>query len=87
MSLTFLALDMKTKGWNYTCSKCGWSNTRPSWPSGIIDAVLRMFFLVPIRCRRCRNRFYRFSSTAASVAKRFEREDGAVSAGRSVTGS
>ena len=26
-----------------------------------MDALLRLFFLTPVRCRSCRHRFYRFS--------------------------
>jgi DNA-directed RNA polymerase subunit RPC12/RpoP len=59
----FFIHKMNPKSLSYTCSRCGWSSTRPSLPSGFIDTVLRMFFLVPIRCRKCRNRFYRFSFT------------------------
>jgi hypothetical protein len=44
-----------------TCPRCGWSNTRPSLPSGVIDVVCRLLLLAPIRCRSCRIRFHRFA--------------------------
>ncbi len=47
---------------NTTCSRCGWSNARISAPSSILDWLLKPFFVVPVRCRSCRARFYRFST-------------------------
>ncbi len=47
---------------NTTCSRCGWSNARISAPASILDWVLKPLFIVPVRCRSCRARFYRFST-------------------------
>ncbi len=44
-----------------TCPRCGWSKARPSVQKGVVDAIARMLLLAPIRCRSCRNRFYRFA--------------------------
>jgi hypothetical protein len=43
----------------HTCPRCGWSNTRRSQLDGAVDRTLAVFLLIPIRCRNCRNRFYR----------------------------
>src|SRR5260370_19484205 len=43
------------------CPKCGWSNIRPSAQHGYLCAVLAVLWLAPLRCRNCRQRFYRFS--------------------------
>jgi len=43
----------------HTCPRCGWSNTRRSQLDGAVDRALSVFLLIPIRCRNCRNRFYR----------------------------
>jgi ribosomal protein S27E len=53
-----------------TCPRCGWSKTRFSMPSGFIDGILRIILLAPIRCRKCRNRFYRFSVVRARFDSR-----------------
>ncbi len=45
----------------HTCPRCGWNYTRPSLRSGFADHVLRVLWLAPVRCHRCRHRFYRFA--------------------------
>src|SRR5262249_43557573 len=41
------------------CPTCGWSDIRFSTPQGFLDRALRLVFLAPFRCRKCRRRFYR----------------------------
>jgi CheY-like chemotaxis protein len=41
------------------CPKCGWKHVRPSPRRGIFDGLMRVFYLAPFRCRKCRLRFYR----------------------------
>lgn len=45
-----------------TCSRCGWSNVRPSPRRGFTEHLLAGLFLAPFRCRNCRHRFFRFST-------------------------
>ncbi len=45
----------------HTCPKCGRKDSRPSMRSGLTDFFLRVVLLAPFRCRRCRERFYRFA--------------------------
>lgn len=49
-----------------TCSRCGWSNVRPSPRRGFAEYLLAMFWIAPFRCRNCRHRFFRFSSRTVS---------------------
>jgi hypothetical protein len=42
------------------CPKCGWNDVRYSEYYSIWENLLRLFFLVPFRCRICRHRFFRF---------------------------
>jgi len=46
----------------HICSRCGWANTRPSERRGLVDGFFSIFWLMPVRCRNCRNRFYRLRS-------------------------
>jgi len=41
------------------CPVCGWLDVRRSMPKGLVDAVVRIFGLIPYRCRSCNERFYR----------------------------
>lgn len=50
------------------CPHCGWSNIRRSMQSTVWDRVARLFFLVPVRCRSCRHRFYVASWNAPEPA-------------------
>jgi len=50
------------------CSRCGWSNVRPSPRRGAVEFVLAWFWLAPFRCRNCRHRFFRFSGRNAGLA-------------------
>jgi hypothetical protein len=45
---------------NHACPRCGWSNTRRSQLAGSMDRVFAVCLLVPVRCRSCRHRFFRF---------------------------
>jgi hypothetical protein len=47
---------------HHTCPRCGWSNTRRSQLDGAADRMMALFLMVPIRCRNCRHRFFRFRS-------------------------
>jgi CheY-like chemotaxis protein len=42
-----------------TCPKCGWNSVRISDRTGIVDRAARLLFLTPLRCRKCRLRYYR----------------------------
>jgi PleD family two-component response regulator len=50
-----------------TCPRCGWSSIRPSTRRGVLDYVLAFALIEPLRCRRCRLRFYRFSKQSLAV--------------------
>ena len=41
------------------CSHCGWSDVRQSRSEGLGDFLAAMLLLRPVRCRKCRSRFYR----------------------------
>jgi CheY-like chemotaxis protein len=41
------------------CPKCGWSDVRLSRREGPGDFLARIAWLLPLRCRKCRLRFYR----------------------------
>ncbi len=51
----------------HTCPSCGWSDTRASLRWGALDTFAGLLFLEPIRCRKCLNRFFRFSNPFARV--------------------
>jgi len=40
------------------CPNCGSRDVRVSHSRRALDAILRIFHRVPIRCRQCQNRFY-----------------------------
>ena len=42
-----------------SCPKCGWSNVRRSGRAGFKDWAAALVFLSPLRCRKCRLRYYR----------------------------
>jgi hypothetical protein len=42
------------------CPKCASPRIRRSHRRGVWDEFLRLFFLAPFRCSRCRHQFYRF---------------------------
>ena len=50
-------MNLAVKG--ISCPKCGWSSVRVSEPTGVLDRAARLFFLSPLRCRKCRLRYYR----------------------------
>lgn len=41
------------------CPNCGWRNVRKSHSNGLVDTLMRMFSVVPFRCRSCGLRFHR----------------------------
>jgi CheY-like chemotaxis protein len=47
-----------TKG-TLSCPNCGWSSIRRSSSEGLLDWLAALLFLSPLRCRKCRLRFYR----------------------------
>jgi CheY-like chemotaxis protein len=50
-----------------SCPKCGWSNIRRSSREGLLDWLAAMLLLSPLRCRKCRLRFYRPRFIASRV--------------------
>jgi CheY-like chemotaxis protein len=42
-----------------SCPKCGWSSVRKSERASLLDWAAGFAFLSPLRCRKCRLRFYR----------------------------
>jgi predicted Zn-ribbon and HTH transcriptional regulator len=61
---TRFIMSAKTNPWTlasgtFQCPQCGSRDTRKSYPSGLIDALMMMFELTPYRCRQCRKRFIR----------------------------
>jgi hypothetical protein len=42
-----------------SCPKCGWSSVRVSDRAGVLDRAAWLIFLSPLRCRKCRLRYYR----------------------------
>lgn len=42
-----------------SCPKCGWSSVRRSERASVLDRAAAFVFLSPLRCRKCRLRFYR----------------------------
>jgi CheY-like chemotaxis protein len=51
------------------CPKCGWSDVRLSRREGLGDFLARLAWLAPLRCRKCRLRFYRPWFIAAQADK------------------
>lgn len=41
------------------CPNCGWSNIRSSKEAGFVDRAAKLVLFAPLRCRKCRLRFYR----------------------------
>ena len=41
------------------CPNCGWRNVRLSHINGPVDSVMKMFSIMPFRCRSCGTRFRR----------------------------
>jgi CheY-like chemotaxis protein len=42
-----------------SCPQCGWNDVRVSYHARLWDYVLAVLILAPLRCRKCRLRFYR----------------------------
>ena len=42
------------------CPRCTSTRIRRANRSGILEELLRLFFIAPFRCRACRHKFYRF---------------------------
>ncbi len=51
------------------CFHCGWSDVRQSRPEGLGDFLAALLLLRPLRCRKCRSRFYRPWFVAARADK------------------
>jgi hypothetical protein len=51
------------------CPKCGWNDVRLSRREGLVDFLARLAWLSPLRCRKCRLRFYRPWFVAAHAYK------------------
>jgi hypothetical protein len=43
-----------------TCPHCGEQSAHRSHRSGIRDRVMRMFQMIPYRCKKCTKRFYAY---------------------------
>ena len=41
------------------CPQCGGRDIRQSYPRPFLDSIMTMFQMKPLRCRFCRNRFYK----------------------------
>ena len=50
-----------------SCPNCGKTDTRPSWPAGIVDTLLSGLHHYPYRCRACQYRYYRSRRTPPTV--------------------
>src|SRR5580658_6217184 len=48
-------------GWStgLSCPQCGWNDVRVSYHARFLDYALAFLILTPLRCRKCRLRFYR----------------------------
>lgn len=42
-----------------SCPQCGWNDVRVSYHASLLDYVLAILIFLPVRCRKCRLRFYR----------------------------
>jgi hypothetical protein len=42
------------------CPKCTSTKIRRAYRHGVLENLLRLFFIAPFRCRACRHKFYRF---------------------------
>jgi hypothetical protein len=41
------------------CPRCGGRDIRQSYPKPLLDSIMTMFQMKPLRCRFCRCRFYK----------------------------
>ena len=57
-----------------TCPKCGEPSAHRSHRSGIKDQVLRIFQMIPYRCRKCSKRFYAYRAGEKSSRMRTAEE-------------
>jgi hypothetical protein len=53
-----------------TCPKCGEQRAHRSHRSGIKDRVMRMFQMIPYRCRKCSVRYYAYRAGEKSAKMR-----------------
>ena len=57
-----------------TCPHCGEQSAHRSHRSGIKDRVMRLFEMIPYRCRRCSRRFYAYRAGEKSSRLRTPEE-------------
>jgi hypothetical protein len=57
-----------------TCPKCGEQRAHRSHRSGIKDRFLRMFEMIPYRCKKCSVRFYAYRAGEKSSKLRTSEE-------------
>jgi len=57
-----------------TCPHCGQTSAHRSHRSGIKDRVMRLFEMIPYRCRKCSKRFYAFRAGEKSTKMRTPEE-------------
>jgi CheY-like chemotaxis protein len=50
---------MKIEKTGISCPNCGWSDVRVAKGGRLLDRLLGVFAMAPLRCRKCRLRFYR----------------------------
>ena len=56
------------------CPNCGEQRAHRSHRSGIKDRVLRLFAMIPYRCRKCSKRFYAYRAGEKSSKLRTSEE-------------
>jgi hypothetical protein len=57
-----------------TCPKCGEQQAHRSHRSGIKDRVMRIFEMIPYRCKKCSVRFYAYRAGEKSSKLRTSEE-------------
>jgi predicted Zn-ribbon and HTH transcriptional regulator len=56
------------------CSKCGEASAHRSHRAGIKDRLVRIFQMIPYRCRKCGHRFYAYRAGETSSKLRTHEE-------------
>ncbi len=57
-----------------TCPHCGEQTARRSHRSGVRDQMMRIFAMIPYRCRKCSMRFYAYRAGEKSARLRTPEE-------------
>jgi hypothetical protein len=62
-------------GWQFViCPHCGEQTAHRSHRSGIKDRLMRLFEMIPYRCRKCSKRFYAYRAGEKSSKLRTHEE-------------